>query len=289
MKIILAIDFSDASATAADEVAGRAWPAGTSIEVVHALDTAHVPDSALLEGWTRHAQQLVDRVAKRLDAKPVVVNGEPKAAIVDYARDSGADLVIVGPHQQSGLADFMLGSVAKAVIRYAPCSVEVVRGLVPKDSPRRILLATDGSEMSMAAARSIADRPWTAGTEVRILSAVELALTTFEAAFEPPLVNDRSMEIVREAGMGRAQEAVAGAEEIIARAGLKTSEAISVLVDSPKQIILDDAKQWGADLIAVGSHGRRGISRFMLGSVSEAVATHAACTVDVIRKRADRS
>jgi len=285
MRLVLAIDFSAATETAVEEVAARPWPAGTSIEVVHALDPSPVLESNLVEEMTRRANELVARVAERLHAKPVILDGDPKAAIPDYAKETGADLVIVGPHQQSGLAIFMLGSVAKAVVRYAPCSVEVIRGLSPKDSPRRILLATDGFELSMLATRSVAERPWPAGTEVRILSAVELALTTFEGALEPPFVNDRAMATIREAGMQHAQDAIAGAEAIVAGAGLKTSESISVLVDSPKQIILDEAKQWGADLIVVGSHGRRGISRFMLGSVSEAVATHAACSVDVIRKR----
>jgi nucleotide-binding universal stress UspA family protein len=286
MKILLAIDFSAASETAVEEVAARPWPAGTSIEVVHALDPSPVLELNLVEELTRRAQELVARVAERLQAKPVILDGDPKLAIPEHAKEIGADLVIVGPHQQSGLARFMLGSVAKAVVRYAPCSVEVVRGLASKDSPRRILLATDGSEMSMLATRSVAERPWPAGTEVRILSAVELALTTLEGALEPPFINDRSMEVIREAGMKHAQDAIASAEQIIVAAGLTASESISVLVDSPKQIILEEAKEWGADLIVVGSHGRRGITRFMLGSVSEAVATHAACSVDVIRKRA---
>lgn len=285
MKLILAIDFSAASETAADEVAARQWPAGTSIEVVHALDPSPLLESTLVDELTRRAQELVDRMAERLHAKPVVVNGDPKVAIADYAKEAGVDFVIVGPHQQSGLARFMLGSVAKAIVRSSPCSVEVVRGVTPKDSPRRILLATDGSEMSKLAVQSIAERPWPAGTEVRILSAVELALTPFQSALEPPFANAEAMEMIREEGMKRAQDAVASAEETIAAAGLNTSESISVLVDPPKQVILDEAKLWGADLIVVGSHGHRGISRLVLGSVSEAVATHAECSVDVIRKR----
>ena len=64
---------------------------------------------------------------------------------------------------------------------------------------------------------------------------------------------------------------------------ISTSESISVLVESPKKIILDEAGQWGADLIFAGSHGRRGLDRFLLGSVSEAVALHAPCSVEVVR------
>jgi nucleotide-binding universal stress UspA family protein len=290
MKLVLAIDSSVGSEAAADVVASRPWPAGTSVEVVHVLDTSHLLDSAVMDESSqaelkRRAQELVERVAHQVHGKPVLLEGDPKAAIADYAKQAGADFVVVGPHEQSGIARFLLGSVAKAILRYAPCSVEVVRGHPPKEPPRRILLATDGSEMSTLAARSVAERPWSDRTEVRILSAVELALTTFQAAMEPPFVNDAAMELIREEGMRHAQSAVASAEEIVLKAGLKVSESISVLVDSPKQIIVDEAKGWGADLIVVGSHGRRGISRFVLGSVSEAVATHAECSVEVIRKR----
>jgi nucleotide-binding universal stress UspA family protein len=290
MKLVLAIDFSAASEVAAGELAARVWPAGTTIEVVHVLDFSHLPEPTVLDqstaaDLTRHAQDLVGRVAERLHGKPVILNGDPKDAISAYAKESGADFVIVGPHQQSGLSRFMLGSVAKGIIRYAPCSIEVVRAAAPPGSPRKILLATDGFEMAALAAKSVAERPWPAGTEVRVLSAVEMVLTTYQAALEPPFVNDEAMEVLREAAMQRAQNAVAAAEEIVASSSLKTSESISVLVNSPKQIILDEAQAWGADLIVVGSHGRRGISRFLLGSVSEAVATHAACSVEVIRKR----
>ena len=91
------------------------------------------------------------------------------------------------------------------------------------------------------------------------------------------------METLRSDAMQRAQNAIRAAEQIVADAGLSVSSAVSVLLDSPKAIIPDDARQWGADLIVVGSHGHRGINRFLLGSVSEAVAMHADCSVEVIR------
>jgi nucleotide-binding universal stress UspA family protein len=119
---------------------------------------------------------------------------------------------------------------------------------------------------------------------VRILSVVELALTTMQAAFEPPFADVETMEALRESAMKRAQNAIAEAETVLSDAGLKTAEDISVLVDPVKQVILDDAAQWGADLIVVGSHGRSGIDRLLMGSVSEAVALHASSSVEVIRK-----
>jgi nucleotide-binding universal stress UspA family protein len=56
-----------------------------------------------------------------------------------------------------------------------------------------------------------------------------------------------------------------------------------VLLGGPRSVIIDEADKWGADLIVVGSHGHRGFERFLLGSVSEGVARHAHCSVEVIR------
>ena len=91
-------------------------------------------------------------------------------------------------------------------------------------------------------------------------------------------------ERIREDNTKASTEAVNAAEEIVASAGMKTETA--VLEGSPKRRIVEESKAWGADLIVVGSHGRRGLTRYLLGSVSEAVAMHAHCSVEVIRDRA---
>lgn len=283
MKILLAVDFSAASEVAANEVAARSWPAGTSIEVLSVLDTTNLLDEIivqdLLQRWEGRAQSL----AKPLRATAIVLKGDPKAVIVDRAKETGADFIVLGSHDAMGLERFLLGSVARSVVRHASGSVMVVRAAITKDAPRRILLATDGSESSKRAAASVAERPWPAGTEVRVFSAVEIALTPLQSAFVPPFVENEQMEVLRAQAMKRAEEAIAQAEQILSGAGLKTSESISVLVESPKQTIVDEAAKWGADLVVVGSHGMRGIDRFLLGSVSEAVAMHAGCSVEVIR------
>jgi len=148
---------------------------------------------------------------------------------------------------------------------------------------RKILLATDGSEFSARAARSIAERSWPAGTEIQVLSVVELMLNTAQAWLEPPYIENAQLEPLREEAMKRAQNAVAAAVEILSKTFPRVEESISVLLDGPKNVIIDEADKIGADLIVVGSHGHRGVERFMLGSVSEAVALHAHCSVDVIR------
>lgn len=289
MKILLAMDFSPASEAALFAVASRPWPAGSSVQVLNVLETSGIPGQAEMEEMTERSETLVkgaiDRLhAEGIDAEASILPGDPKAAIVDCANQIGADFIIVGSHEKSGLARILLGSVASAVLRQAPCSVEVVRAVSPPDRGMKILLATDGSECSALAAQSIAARPWPVDTEVRILSVVELMLTPMQAAFEPPFADADTMAALRETAMKRAQDAIASAEQVLTAAGLKTGEEISVLVDPVKRIILDEAAQWGAGMIVIGSHGRRGVDRLLMGSVSEAVALHAPCSVEVIRR-----
>jgi len=73
------------------------------------------------------------------------------------------------------------------------------------------------------------------------------------------------------------------AEKIISEGRLPASGTVAVSFDIPKQLILKEAKEWGAKLIVVGSHGVRGLTRLLLGSVSETIAAHAPCSVEVIR------
>jgi len=76
---------------------------------------------------------------------------------------------------------------------------------------------------------------------------------------------------------------VAQGKEILRRSGMEVSTDVPVDRESPARTILDTAKEWNADLIVVGSHGRRGFDRIAMGSVSEALAMHAHCSVEVVR------
>jgi len=104
-----------------------------------------------------------------------------------------------------------------------------------------------------------------------------------QAFLEPPYVDNAQLEEQRAEAMQRAQTAVDSAVQILSKTSLRVVPSISVLVSGPKSVILDEAKQTDADLIVVGSHGHRGIERFLLGSVSEGVALQSHCSVEVIR------
>jgi nucleotide-binding universal stress UspA family protein len=290
MKILVAIDHSDASEAVIKEIAARPWPPKSCIEVLNVLEHAHLwaVSQTFEEAW-QDSVALIDRAVQELrgrgvEATPLMLQGDARSVILDRAKETHTDLVFVGSNGASGLAKLFLGRVAAAVVSHAPCPAEIVRireGKLP--GVHKILLATDGSEFGERAARSVAERPWPAGTEVEVLSVVELMMGSAQALFEPPFVDNEQLESLRAEAMKRAQNAVARAVEILSSAFPKVSESISVLVNGPKNAIIEEADKMGADLIVVGSHGHRGIERFLLGSVSEGVALHAHCSVEVIR------
>ena len=191
MKILFAMDASPASQIALEEVAARPWPASSSIQVLSVIEPSHFwTTSDPAEQDPRRITGVIEAAIQRLraaglDATADVAEGDPKTVILDRAKSADVDLVVIGSHGVSAIARFLLGNVASAVLRYAPCSIEIVRG--PHAS--KILLATDGSPSSELAVRSIAQRTFAAGTEVRVLNVVELILPTTRALLEPRFVD----------------------------------------------------------------------------------------------------
>ena len=137
----------------------------------------------------------------------------------------------------------------------------------------KILLAIDDSKFSAAAVKAVIARHKLPGLEVRVLHAAEpptLFTAPEMAEYIPP---EESAE--------EAKALVAKAAAALRSAGVNVTTA--VVQGDPKSVILDDAKSWGADLIVLGSRGRKGLERFMLGSVSAAVLRHAHCSVEIVR------
>jgi nucleotide-binding universal stress UspA family protein len=143
----------------------------------------------------------------------------------------------------------------------------------------KILLAIDGSACSDAAVEEVARRPWPDGTVVKVLTAIETPMPPAPETWAVPLNYFEEMEAaLRKQG-----------QNIIGRAleKLKSNKALrndGVLVPgAPRAAILDEAEDWNADLIVLGSHGYGALKRFLLGSVSQAVVSHAKCSVEVVR------
>ena len=149
----------------------------------------------------------------------------------------------------------------------------------------RVLLAIDDSKGSEAVIDAVIEQISEEDGEVKVLHVVELpsASVKFIAAAAGQMAGyPTSFSPELQAEANQAQALIARAAEVLASQGLKVTTAVEY--GDPKPRIIEAAGKWGADLIVMGAHGRTGLERFLLGSVSEAVARHANCSVQIVRK-----
>jgi nucleotide-binding universal stress UspA family protein len=135
----------------------------------------------------------------------------------------------------------------------------------------RVLLAIDDSRFSEAATQAVIAQDLPQGAEVKVLHVVDLTLpipTSYAAGF-------------RKESLKRGEELVRRTEQLLVKAGYKVLTAVEE--GDPRAKIVDQAKRWNAGLVILGSHGRKGMEHFLMGSVSEAVARYAPCSVYIVR------
>lgn len=289
MKVILALNGISPCGDVVKAAAARPWPSGSSFCLLNVLDPyPFVRAPLLLERAKAHVLKNLESAAACLQGlrgsvTTEIVLGNPRRGINKFARDWQADLVMVGSNELRDWERLLLGSTACSVLRHASCSAEIVRparggGDAELKKGMKILIATDGSEFSMVALRSVAERPWPAGSEVRVISVPEfLPLKEFS------YLNPREVDDLGTASEEEAAICVAKGVEVLSGSGLKVCSNVPIVRDRIFQVILDESEKWKADVIVLGSHGRSGFDRMVMGSVSEAVALHAKCSVEVIR------
>ena len=290
MKILVALDATPECGEIVAEIASRPWPADSSFLLLHVLDPfpfAKAP--VLLERAKDDAATQLKHVAKRLCAagcavEEDVVLGRARQEIAKIADSWKADLAVVGSNEAGALTRLLLGSTARAVLRHAPCSVEIVRtrsdaeGLL-QDPGMEILVATDGSKYSACALQSVASRPWPAGCKFKVISIPEPFMPLGEfSRFEMT-----EIEKLNASALADAKRYAESGAAILRGTGLEASAETPIPRDSDGREIVQEAVRCHARIIVLGSHGRRGFDRWTLGSVSEHVALHAPCSVEVIR------
>lgn len=290
MKVLVAVDSINTLNILINEMSARSWPSGTEARVLSIIDDADVSlkvwgdegygMSALRREMHRRGKQISDLAVERLrkigiSAQVVIMSGDPKFLISSAARSWPADLILIRAHNREDFQSRLLGSVAKSVVKSAPCSVEVVRAreqadAITAESGFRVLLATDGSEASIAASQAIAQVSWPEDTEVRVVSVVNPMIYSFE---ELGVIGDQSTDYAHRA-IGKAVQALSDVPVRI---------SAEVIAGNAARQIIARAEDWGADLIVLGTNERRGLSRWLFGSTSAAVAKRAHCSVRVMR------
>lgn len=146
----------------------------------------------------------------------------------------------------------------------------------------KVLLAIDGSPHSHAAVAEIERRPWPAGTEIEVLTVIHPAVPLLpDPAFLMAAIHvDQATDLRR-----HAPTLVGVASERLQRGAPDMSVSTKIVEGTPKHLIVQEAREWGADLIVVGSHGRGRVRSVVLGSVARAVVTDAPCSVLVARAK----
>jgi nucleotide-binding universal stress UspA family protein len=307
MKVLIAYDGSACADAAIDDlrnaglpregealvvtVAHGGWPHSKHSEAE--LGQFGSPWTELMTNTGEYASKAAARFQSDFPAWKVTSEplwGEPVETIKKTIEHWSPDLLVVGSHGRSAVGRLLLGSVSLRLVHEAKCSVRVVRAEEPAvTGPLRVLLATDGSTQAEAAVHVVARRTWPADALFRIVSLVP-TLVPPVSELVPSLeghtfASERAYKVIDaadEAARATHHKAAENAAKILEGAGLNVS--LDVRDGDSLREIAGEAERWQASVIFVGARGLGAVDRFLMGSVSTAVVTHAHCSVEVIRQ-----
>lgn len=269
MRVLIGYDGSESAAQVCELVAGIDWPPGSELRVVTAyppyMPGADWPgggvEPAVAQGVYEaerstaedHAKAAAGRIRRPdVTVTSSAIMGRAASVLLDEASARSTDLLIVGNRGLGPFTSALVGSVSAEVIDGAPCPVLLAR----RPAIDRVLLADDGSAGARAAAALLA-WPIFARSQVRVVTVSETGADATEATPARSAAEGLT-------AAGRAHE-------------------IDVRLGDPAHEIVRAASDWKADLIVMGSRGRTGLARLLLGSVARKVVEHAPCSVLIKR------
>ena len=285
-SILLPVDGSEHASRIVVHAAELAQRIGASIDLLFVADTTRdsvtVVSGTVIDALEREGEEVVSEVAKTLGSLGVehqtdVVQGNPAPAIVDYAEDAGYDLIVLPTHGRTGISRYLLGSVTEKVVRLS--DIPVLTAKMQSESRlnfpyEEILLPIDGSPAATAAADHGLALAATLDASVTVLSVVD------DTSLGPDL-----RSVLSEAELARpAREAV---EAVAATAENYDLAAVDTHVEqgSPAEVISERIETDAVDAVVIGSSGRRGVDRILLGSVAEKTVRSATVPVITVSQR----
>lgn len=316
MRVLIAYDESDGSQAAIEDLkraglgenveativsVAEVWvPAPeTTLEIERPFPTYTPPE---VRGAHEVAAQAVEKMRsvandakKRLRSvfpswkvSTELLSGSPWWEVINKANELQANLIVVGSHGRSALGRFFLGSVSQKILNEADCSVRVGRKRADASASAHLLLiGVDGSPGSEVTVREVARREWPSTARIHVISAEDPSVPLAYGG-----VNEDIEKSVGLSGKGErhwVRKMVDAFAENLRRAGLTVSAEVKQ--GDPKKVLVDEAEHLAADCIFVGASGLTNrLERFLLGSVSTAVANRAECSVEVVRpqRKAER-
>ncbi|SFH01505.1 Nucleotide-binding universal stress protein, UspA family [Halopelagius inordinatus] len=270
-RILFPTDGSDGASAAFDHVLDIAAAHDSTVYVLNVADTTH--DSVvrmrgqitdvLEEEGERIVAEAADRAGGRgVDTVTEVVQGEPHRAILDYADARDVDIVVMPTRGRRGLERLLVGSTTERVVRRADVPVLTIRpdDEVSVEYPyRNVLVPTDGSDCAAAALSMGTDVATAESAALSVLSVVDLTSLGYDVRADVRLstLEEAAEEIVEDAA---ASASAAGVESVTGTVEHGTSI---------HRAILSYVEESDIDLLVVGTHGRTGFNRYLLGSVTE--------------------
>jgi nucleotide-binding universal stress UspA family protein len=242
-------------------------------------------DAAITASANETLREVVERLAspaRSVDGN--VLRGRAASSIVDDARDFRADVVIVGSRGHGAIATLLLGSVSSEVVDHAPCPVLVARGR----SLSQAVFATDDSPSAQAAEAILARWPVFAGLPIHVLSVAEV-VHPWTTGIAPTMYGQ-----VLDAYAAELRESKAQHQRIATDAAGRLRES-GRRVDSEMRDgdaageIIAVAQKRGADLIVLGSRGRTGLTRLLLGSVARNVLSGSTASILVVHEQIENA
>jgi nucleotide-binding universal stress UspA family protein len=286
-RLLLSTDgseFSEGAVREAIRLAKRCSSRLSAISVIETNPEYETIAPQLLEktekaAWA-HLESVKERAKKEgVDCEISIVEGEDSYRyITDEAVKRKSSMIIMGRRGRTGLKRLMMGSTTARVIGHAPCNVLVVPRAAKVDF-KSILVATDGSLHAAAAA-----------SEAIGIAKKNKSRLTVVAVAAPEAMTPMDIESVEMQRSRIAEKELTGAErnaKDAKAAALKEGVAVEafVLSGKPTDAIIQIAKEKGADLVVLGSHGRTGIEKLLMGSVTERVIVLSACAVLVVKSK----
>lgn len=267
-RILVGVDGSARAGEAARQAALLAAAGGAELVLAHVIDTGHPHDTDDVEAEAEAVLERSAALARDVGVKPDVhlLAGSPATALIDEARELGVDVICVGPDAGALGGVVRIGRVAEHVMRDAGCSVMLGRTAGPS-FPERILCGVDGSEASTRTAALAGSIAATSGAELHLLHVV-------------PVFRGRDAEWTLD-------EDEPSPPELEASVAAATAQRVvpirNMAMGRPEHALVRAVEREHADLLVVGHRGVKGVSRVVLGSVSEHCAKHAPCSVLVVR------
>lgn len=286
MRVLLGVDGSKGSQNAAKALSHLSPP-----EEVIVLNVVHVPNLAYQSAWLRikdlpliveqemrkEGEAFLKQIASELSSftkgvRLQIEKGDPAELILNVATSVNVDLIVLGARGLNRISELVFGSVSHRVLSHATCPTLIVKSLISQIS--RVLVPIESAEDANKVMDFFSKKPFRKLPHITVFHSVPFAQPHW---LEGALIPESYRNALMVAGEALTNQTASG----LASLGY---EAHPLLLDGPPaELIAQVVREKKPDLVIVGSHGRKGISRFVLGSVAHAVVHRAPCSVVILR------